>query len=456
MPIAPRLLSGLLLATPAAQAQEPPDTRVQWIDANAVQVRSIDPADDDFTDLRPLETLIGDARVVSLGEMTHGDGATFHAKCRLIRYLHQELGFDVLVWESGLFDCRRVDEAFVDAEPIDDAVSRGIFPVWGVSAQVRPLFEYVRATRNSDSPLEIAGFDCQITSRQTPEALAGRLRTLLAQVPTELYEEPARKTIDETLAKMIELPFKLSEEEHDAFQKAMAELVTLLGTDDFGKLGLLDGDGAELLARVVRNKAAYEHMIYLYTRETEDEAASLANRMQAAQIREPAMADNLVWLARHRYKDRKLIVWAATSHMSYNEKTVEIRSGEGGWSFMGSQWLPMGETVKEALGPELYSIAFIAHHGSIGSVAGWSRELDAAPEGSLDDLCHRTGHPYLFVDLRSMPDRDGGTWLRDRIIARPRGYADMRTDWSQVCDAMFFTDEMYPSTRVPRPESEEE
>ena len=89
------------------QAESQPDPRAQWLREHAVAVRTIDPslAEDDFADLRPLIGLIGDARVVGLGEPTHGDGAHFHAKTRLIRFLHEVMGFDVLVWESGMYDC---------------------------------------------------------------------------------------------------------------------------------------------------------------------------------------------------------------------------------------------------------------------------------------------------------------------------------------------------------------
>src|SRR4051812_15253729 len=75
------------------------DARIAWLQANSAPLRSIDPADTDFADLEPLARAIGDARIVMLGEQTHGDGATFLAKCRLVHFLHERLGFDVLSFE---------------------------------------------------------------------------------------------------------------------------------------------------------------------------------------------------------------------------------------------------------------------------------------------------------------------------------------------------------------------
>src|SRR5687767_7885431 len=85
----------------------PADERAEWVKQHAVRLRSLDPADRDFADLAPLKALIGKARVVMLGEQTHGDGATFLGKTRLIEFLHAEMGFDVLCFESGLYDCDR-------------------------------------------------------------------------------------------------------------------------------------------------------------------------------------------------------------------------------------------------------------------------------------------------------------------------------------------------------------
>ncbi|HWU54118.1 MAG TPA: hypothetical protein VN175_01370, partial [Rhizomicrobium sp.] len=96
---------GCLTCGPARSADQGASDALQtWIAANAVTVRSVDAADEDFSDLEPLAKAIGPAQVVALGEPGHGAGTSFAAKVRLIKFLHQHLGFDVLVWESGMYD----------------------------------------------------------------------------------------------------------------------------------------------------------------------------------------------------------------------------------------------------------------------------------------------------------------------------------------------------------------
>ena len=118
-----------------APAQDP--EQVRWVAGHSLAVRSIDPADEDFSDLMPLVQVIGKARVVQLGEATHGDGSTFLAKGRLVRFLHQVMGFDVLAWESGIFDVRRVDTALRAGVPTPEAAARGLYLT--LPGRLRPI-----------------------------------------------------------------------------------------------------------------------------------------------------------------------------------------------------------------------------------------------------------------------------------------------------------------------------
>jgi erythromycin esterase-like protein len=220
-------VTALLLAQTVRQqrqfqdvAPRPEDTsKVEWLSKNELQIRSIDPNDDDFADLAPLKKILGDARVVQLGEQSHGDGATFYAKERLIRFLHEEMGFDVLAWESGFFECEEMNRDLASDIPILQAAQRGVFGVWTEGALMAPVFEYTRSTLKTSRPLRHTGFDIQ-------GAHLGYVKRLLEII--DALDPKAGSSERETLAKLLTAMaggYQLSNEEREKGQAALNRLL---------------------------------------------------------------------------------------------------------------------------------------------------------------------------------------------------------------------------------------
>ena len=88
---------------------------------------------------------------MQLGENTHGDGACFEAKARLARFLHKEMGFDVIAFESGLYECERANELFAKGK-VREAMDGSVFGIWRVT-QAWPLYEYIAKTAKGRRPL---------------------------------------------------------------------------------------------------------------------------------------------------------------------------------------------------------------------------------------------------------------------------------------------------------------
>src|ERR1044071_4229598 len=153
------ILGSAALATAARGASQPPDSLQDWLAAHARAIRTVDPHDEDFTDLEPIAAAIGKARVVQLGEPSHNAGSCFAAKARLIKFLHQRLKFDVVIWESGIYDVTLVDAALRGGEAPVTAARRGLLRNWASSEECRPLFEYAQKTQATARPLAMAGFD---------------------------------------------------------------------------------------------------------------------------------------------------------------------------------------------------------------------------------------------------------------------------------------------------------
>ena len=60
---------------------------------------------ENFDDLEFLRPLMEGKRIVQLGENTHGVREYNLLKARIVRFLHQELGYEVLAFESALYQC---------------------------------------------------------------------------------------------------------------------------------------------------------------------------------------------------------------------------------------------------------------------------------------------------------------------------------------------------------------
>jgi hypothetical protein len=162
-------------------------------------------------------------------------------------------------------------------------------------------------------------------------------------------------------------------------------------------------------------------------------------------LRDQAMGENLAWLAKEYYPDRKIIVWAASRHLMRGGPGIQWLEGTGSYA----ETVATGDVAHRLLGEDYYSVMFTAWRGKKGYPMPfpWCAPADIpkVPQGSLEDLLHGAAVPYAFVDFRSLPP--GGQWLRQPLVARPMGYSPMRADWPAAFDAVFYAEEMFPSTR---------
>jgi len=151
---------------------------------------------DDFSDLAFLGPLLGDRRVVQLGESSHGIAEFNWMKVRLIKFLHERLGYDVIAFESPMTDCDAAGETAAKESP-ENTMRSCIFGVWHTD-EVLALFDYIRKTQATPRPLRLTGFDNQASAGYG--ATGQRFRTMLefldpASVPALLRHEATLRNI---------------------------------------------------------------------------------------------------------------------------------------------------------------------------------------------------------------------------------------------------------------------
>jgi erythromycin esterase len=419
---------------PISKSDGTTDPRVDWLKKNAIALKSIDPEDEDFSDLEPLAKAIGEARIVQLGEQSHGDGATFHAKTRLIKYLHEKLHFDVLAFESGLYDCRKAWQLLQEGKmSAYEAAQHGIFGIWTESEQVRPLIDYLGRAAKGKKPLEICGFDCQFTGRAARDDLPDELRGAIDRLPEGSLDSSISEKTLAVVQKLLEPENKTTVDDVDAL-KACARAF----------------DAAEPNDKLPSDELAfwrqYLSSIVAWADSRREGTMPLPKYTNARDVQ---MAENLVWLARGPYAGRKIIVWAASFHLMRNPSKVYP---SGFSAVFGSQYrdtITMGHDVWKALGKETYTLAFTAAEGE--AKLPWfakANRLEPPEDGSLEDLLLKAGCTNAVIDFRGLGE--DGKWLKKSIAARPLGHQYMKSDWTGVFDGIVFTKTMFGSERRAR------
>ena len=77
-----------------------------------------------------------------MGEPIHYDGSAFKAKTRLVKFLHQELGFSVIAFESGFYDCYKAWQEIQAGRLSINAARKSLYPFW-ISTETEELFNYM-------------------------------------------------------------------------------------------------------------------------------------------------------------------------------------------------------------------------------------------------------------------------------------------------------------------------
>lgn len=417
-----RLCVAVLMVTAAASAQLPEDkSKVEWLSRNLLPIRTIDPEDDDFADLMPLKKIIGDARMVQLGEQSHGDGTTFYAKERLIRFLHEQMGFDVLAWESGFSECEEMNRALESDIPALMAGQRGVYKIWSAGGLFKPLFEYIRSTLKTSHPLRQTGFDIQGAYAGYPK----RLFDFLDELDPQLASESDRKTIHELFTALASTYKPIPEER----KKSRAALQRVLDAMQKQVKSITGSRDIVFFAKVVENLLALEELQYRGPPKPGEPLSSW---------RDLRMGENAIWLANEWYPGRKIIVWAASLHVARNLGAIDTQDTG---AYKG--YITMGTVIWEKLGEAAYTIGFTAYQGRVGNPRMTPWTLQAPAADSLEALFHATGQPYAFVDFRGLA---ADHWLRKPLPARPFGYGQMRSKWPDNFDGMVYTDVMFPNT----------
>ncbi|MDH6711420.1 erythromycin esterase [Kitasatospora sp. MAA19] len=348
-------------------------------------------------DLRALSAMIGNAKVVGLGEATHGSHEFFTMKERVFRHLVEEKGFTTfaleLSWSAGL----QIDDYLQTGEGGDArSVAKQTFAdsPWDREEFVS-LIEWMRDynRHHPDRPVHFMGDD--IGAPSLNDAFFGRVTGYVQKnhpeaLPrlNELYT--GLRPIDNVFAY---LGKPLAERRQLAAKAQQAlELVSSRkgsGGDAF--------DWAEQNARSIAQTAKF------LTIDPNDPKSLPDFEL----FRDEVMAQNVAWWRQHT--GDKILVSAQNNHVGYVSDNPELYSKTQG-SFlrdtMGKDYLPIGFTFNQG--------SFLSKDAALGG--DWKKfTVGAAEPGRNEHTLDQVGYQDFYLDVRKAPAA-ARAWLN---VARP-------------------------------------
>jgi erythromycin esterase-like protein len=347
-------------------------------------------------DYDPLLDLIGDARVVLLGEASHGTHEFYRERGRITRRLIQEKGFGVVAVEADWPDAYRVNRwvrgVSEDRTALEALGGFERFPRWmWRNRDVLEFVDWLGGHNESQAPNQRTGFYgldlyslfasmeevVRFLEQVDPEA-AKRARYRYSCFDafgedTQAYGYAAefglsRSCEDQAVQQLIEL------------QRRAAELAQRDGSIPEDEIFY-----AEQNARLVKNAEEYYRTMF-------------RGRISSWNLRDQHMAETLEALIAHfdrRGGRSRVVVWEHNSHIGDARATAMGDMGE--WN--------VGQLARERFGNEVVLVGFSTYTGTVTAASDWDapaerKRVRPGLTASFEALFHQAGTVDFMLNLR--------------------------------------------------------
>ena len=167
--------------------------QAEWINNNCIPLNYVT-AENGFDDLKAMKSLIGNARIVSLGECTHGSSEVFSMKHRMLEYLVKEKGFTIFSIEANMPEAYALNGYIIDGKGDPRKLMAGMyFWTWNTQ-EVLDMIQWMKKyNETATKKIMFTGFDMQFpeTSIKIVRAFANTHQTSLLPIIDE-YDSTSR------------------------------------------------------------------------------------------------------------------------------------------------------------------------------------------------------------------------------------------------------------------------
>jgi hypothetical protein len=329
------------------------------------------PTNDDFSFLK--EELKG-VQVLLLGEKTHFDGNVFEMKTKIIQYLHQELGFNTIAFESGVYDVWMAQNEINKGTNVERAFKNSLFSIWSNTNEFQSFVQFYDTNKSN---LKLFGFDNQITGKYGDETL---FINLFEYCNTNQLELKLDRGDLELLIESINSSFVFDENDisYSQYKSSFENLLKAIAKKPKTETSFYWTQTIKSLLAIGEN---------CYSKKTP--ILSPFHTTSGDNIRDKQMADNLLEYIKI-HPNEKIICWGANQHFANDMSSVTTP--------VLKDFVPMGSYIKKALKEKVYSLAAITAADSIFLGGKWNKTL--IDNKSFEYYLRSKNNPHLFISSK--------------------------------------------------------
>lgn len=356
---------------------------IEWLKNNIIPISSVDPNHPETKDLAAIKQLIGGAKIVALGEVTHGAREIFQMKHRIIKYLRENDRFDLFSIEANMPESYDVDGYVKGEEGEPKALLKGMYFWTWQTEEVLSMVEWMRMwNQQNEEQISFTGFDMQYVDNSV-----WALQKILDQ-SIDWDEFRAELRVIRAIRSSTSSS-QITEDQRNYFNEALPELRKAINEKN------LRQNENEWALQHVRLIEQYLDISYLK--------------------RDRYMAENVKWIAQQN-PNSKLILWAHNAH---------IQETDG----------RMGSFLAQSYEDDYVTIGFTFFEGEFtatGQNGLGTYRSEKCPDGSYESIFNAVGQEMFLLDLRNVPKSGHGKWIYDDLLFRQTGARKMENELQET------------------------
>lgn len=386
----------------------------------AIPIDSTDPGSP-ADDISPFLELVGEAKIIGLGEATHGTSEFVKFRIRIIQLLIEKEGFRQIALEAPWTGIEVVNQ-YIQGESDDREAARDGLAYWMFRNE--EFWKFVEWAREYNAIVDAAGriHFTGIDPQEASEAAVEIVLDFVALVDPDNLGE--------------------FEDHYEHIRDVSGSSVSRADTQ--AAYELLDDRRDEYIALSSEYEFEYalqaSRVIY---QAQQIHAAPITESIEGYRLREEAMADNLDWARKKAGPDSQFALWGHNTHVA--------KRNPAPWEEIP----PLGGLLYERHGKDYVSVGLDFASGSfvarpIGEITNdlTTFEVDSSPEGSFAQLLEQMETGSFMLDLRDLDHTSpAGEWLEAPhpmwsigCCFSPEGEANVITvvDLPATYDILFF------------------